>query len=94
MRIVWLGLILMLGINGAPAHDWYDFECCADKDCEETTAVIEIRGGYFVVETREWFGPRDPKVRRSRDQDYHRCRMTDNEGLARTRCLYVPQPGF
>ena len=93
MRITATVFALLALCSTGNAHDWYDFECCADKDCEETTKVIEIRGGYLIVETKEWIGPRDPKVRLSKDQDFHRCRMGEAKSSS-TRCLYVPQPSF
>lgn len=94
MRIATTTVILLGLMVPASSHSWYDGNCCSDQDCEPTTKVIELRSGFFVVETREWFGPRDPKVRLSKDQDFHRCRMTGDDGMQKTRCLYVPQPSF
>lgn len=73
------------------AHSWYDGDCCSEADCTKSSEVEELKGGYWIKETQEFVSEKDPRVRWSKDQDFHVCRPASWDHV---RCLYRPQPGF
>jgi len=95
--MMWACLILILiaiGINAASAHEWYDYECCSDKDCRAVIpgdALKVNKQGYVIYGTLIKFD--DKRIRKSKDQDFHVCTVVDEIGHPYVRCLYEPTTG-
>lgn len=103
------GLLLASSVvfAGARAHEalptatqpmgWsYGWECCSAFDCSQVhnEEIREGRGGYTVVKTGEVIPYGDARIKRSRDEFYHRCTPGGNVDAPRSLCLYVPDRGF
>ena len=100
--IIWLGLFRFAD---AFAHDWYDQDCCNNRDCREAhpDEVVERDGGYWIESSQEHFAYDNPRVRpMSPDGKYHVCQWKEvrhygqnfsTVGKVYTRCLYTPSPG-
>ena len=81
----------------AQPHGWsYGFECCSLKDCwqEPSSAIRETPAGYLVVGTGEVIPYQDRRVKRSRDEFYHRCAQAGNRKWTNSICLYAPDRSF
>jgi hypothetical protein len=91
---LWSVLIILFiagWVNGARAHSWYPYECCAGNDCAPVKSefVKEQSGGFvFTIhpnshpmakgwpEARQFFVPyRDLKA--SPDGEWHLCIVAD-----------------
>ena len=86
---------IVILLNKAVAHDWYDRECCSNKDCYPLPedAYLEERenGSYYA----KWISPLNGKViegivqrqnvRDTRDGRIHGCERS----YAEPRCLYI-----
>jgi hypothetical protein len=71
----------------AKAHNWYDWDCCHERDCFEVARedVVEIEGGWKYLPTGNEF--KDPKkIRLSRDGKFHVCIMGTT-----SMCIYIEQ---
>lgn len=92
---------------GAYAHDapptptqplgWaYGWECCSNQDCAPVaeSAIGETSEGYVIQRTGEVIAYNDKRIKRSRDEFYHRCAPAGNMDSPRSLCLYVPDRGF
>ena len=79
-----------------PIHSWYPKECCMQLDCAPIDANLIKRTstGWYVVESRETLGFKDPRVRPSPDKHFHRCMEEFWEPDSKTRCLFVPKLGM
>lgn len=79
-----------------PVHSWYPKECCMQLDCAPINANLIKRTstGWYLVESRETLGFKDPRVRPSPDQDFHRCMEEFWEPDSKTLCLFVPRLGI
>lgn len=91
-------------VDRALAHEWYDYECCDNRDCYElrdgsvTVTPMGYRVDYvsrdgFRVQMLINFG--DKRIRQSRDQHFHTCEGFVYQGAEAPtgrwiRCLYVP----
>jgi len=86
-----LPLALLLFVSPAMAHDWYDADCCHNRDCHALAdgAVTATSKGWLIRETGELIPFGDARERRSQDSHFHRCEPK----AGRTRCLYVPPFG-
>lgn len=90
-------LCLFAYVPKALPHDWYEYQCCSDKDCRPIPfeAVTITKDGYRVPSGEVIpFGSR--KIRPTPPEDpqqrYHWCTVAgSNKGG--TLCLYVPQGG-
>jgi len=93
----WRRLALMVLFACAPTivsgHNWYDADCCSDKDCFPAANVVyysydhsytaDVHGRHVRV------GPEVKKLP-SRDGGYHAC-LRDRPGMpVRVKCWYVP----
>lgn len=82
--------LLMLS-SPALAHDWYDVDCCHDRDCYALAdgSVTATSRGWLIRATGEIIPFGDARERRSRDSRFHMCQPKPGH----TRCLYVPPFG-
>lgn len=100
-------LSLLLFVYQARAHDaiptaaqplgWaYGYECCSALDCSQSAPadVSEIAAGYYIRRTGEIIPYLDYRIKRSRDEYYHRCTHAANLDDPKSICLYVPDRGF
>jgi hypothetical protein len=103
---VWL-LTSALLASGAYAHEapksvsqplgWtYGWECCSIRDCApvEKSGIGETSAGYVIRQTGEVIAYGDTRIKRSKDELYHRCTPAGDMDAARSICLYVPDRGF
>jgi hypothetical protein len=93
-------LTLMLQ-GGAAAHQapagWsYGVECCSSLDCFQAPPgdVTETPLGYRIRSTGELILYTDSRIKRSRDEFFHRCSPGGDATSKRSICLYVPDRGF
>ena len=92
-------LVIIGGIvSQARSHDWYDQECCSDKDCApvEEVKFFQDEAGNASVSVRTKFGFAEGQlkhisIRPSKDDEYHACIITYHAAFI--RCLYVPAGG-
>ena len=94
-------IVSLLLVTSATAHDaplgWrYGAECCSTIDCwqEKDGAIKETPNGYRVVATGELIPYRDTRIKRSKDQFFHRCTTTGAPSIDHSICLYVPDRDF
>lgn len=80
-------------VSNAPAHSWYDAECCNDKDCEPMEAdYLPVENGQYLLPNGERVAINN--VRPSLDGRYHWCRIqTLIRPQHKLACLYVPSNG-
>lgn len=80
----------------APLGWSYGYECCSSTDCARAPAgdISTVEGGYRINSTGEVIPYNDRRIKRSRDEFYHRCAIGGNFKLDRSLCLYVPDQGF
>jgi hypothetical protein len=80
----------------APLGWEYDIECCSMTNCweEGPEAVVETARGYRVIASGELILYGDKRIKKSKDQFFHRCTATGFPTLGLTICLYVPPKSF
>jgi hypothetical protein len=85
----------------ADAHDapsgWtYGWECCSSMDCSQQAAasISEGSDGYTIKETGEVISYDDKRIKRSKDEYFHRCTHNADPKDPHSICLYVPDRGF
>ena len=100
---IWLAIVLVvvaffLLVNYAFGHDWYDNECCNDKDCspvdysevqEHSDGSITFRHCHFPASSH--------RIRKSKDGEWHVCIAPlgpDNNSTGYCYCVYKPAPMF
>jgi hypothetical protein len=90
-------IIALLFAAPAFAHDaplgWaYGAECCSMRDCwqEKDGAIEETPNGYRVVLTGELIAYGDKRIKKSKDEFFHRCTAAAYPTARRSICLYVP----
>lgn len=102
-----IGLALLI-VDPAYPHDalptasqpqgWsYGYECCHSLDCSRVEGPADITTtpeGYRIERTGEVIGYQDRRIKRSRDEYYHRCTPGGNLDAPRSLCLYVPDMAF
>ena len=79
---------LMLGVQYARAHSWFDPWCCNGDDCKPIDAneVREMPDGYHY---REWvITYKDARV--SLDREFYACEYPKGT----MRCFYAPIKGM
>lgn len=90
-------LALLLSTKPAPAHDWYPYECCSDRDCRPLE-WSEVRTGPdgFMLPNGETMGFADRRIRPTPPEDpqqrFHLCTVA-GDPKGRALCLFVPQGG-
>jgi hypothetical protein len=98
-----LGLMLTIGraheatdVAGQPLGWVYGYECCSGVDCSVSgdNAISEMPEGYRVELTGEIIPYGDKRIKRSRDEFFHRCTPGGIATAPRSICLYVPDRGF
>lgn len=74
----------------------YGWECCNMMDCfqEVTSNIEELPEGYRVVSTGEIILYQDKRIKRSKDEFFHRCSHGGAKDDPKSICLYVPDKGF
>lgn len=74
----------------------YGWECCNLMDCfqEDTSNVEELPEGYRVISTGEVIGYADKRLKKSKDEFFHRCSHGGKKDDPKSICLYVPNKGF
>jgi hypothetical protein len=74
----------------------YGIECCSNKDCARSKAgeITTTDKGFRVNSTGEIIPYNDRRIKRSRDEYYHRCAPAGDFTRDRSLCLYVPDFGF
>jgi hypothetical protein len=99
----WLlaGALAAMPHGGAFAHQapagWsYGVECCSSLDCFQAPPgeIAETPLGYRVRSTGELIPYADSRIKRSRDEFFHRCSPGGDARAKRSICLYVPDRGF
>jgi hypothetical protein len=83
--------------TGANPTGWtYGWDCCSATDCEQVqqSSIGETPDGYLVRRTGEVIGYADKRIKRSKDEHFHRCTPGGNVDALRSICLYVPNRGF
>ena len=102
--IVLVLYFITASIGQGIADELYDFDCFPDDDRQviDTGAVILLAAGYYGTELDELVRFDDPRVRMSRDGQYHVCTRTSAtpdlspteinqiRGTRVVKCLYVP----
>ncbi|CAN7492138.1 hypothetical protein LJR231_003443 [Phyllobacterium sp. LjRoot231] len=80
----------------APTGWTYGLECCSNKDCwqEKEGAITETPNGYKVVLTNELILYNDKRIKKSKDEFFHRCTLSGDPNAGRSLCLYVPNKGY
>lgn len=99
--------IVSISANRAYPHDaiptataplgWqYDYSCCSTLDCSQVQhgGVKVVKEGYQVAITGEVIPWSDKRIKRSKDEFYHRCTPGGKADAPRSLCLYVPDTGF
>lgn len=83
--------IFLLLCTSASAHDFYDRECCSNRDCAPVASwrVKPLVDGWHVDRT-DVVPYLSPKVRSAPDGKYHICRNPFSKKLL---CIYVPPHG-
>lgn len=88
-----LVILATTGALPAHAHDFYDQFCCTGWDCRPAPdgSVKWTPAGWSVSTTHEVVPFDDPRIRFTpKDQpQFHLCQVP---GVAKLRCLYVPEP--
>lgn len=100
-------LLCFFMASTAQAHDaiptatqplgWtYDYSCCNTMDCSQAVdGLIKVtKEGYQVATTGEVIPWTDKRLKRSKDEFYHRCTPGGKADAPRSLCLYVPDTGF
>jgi hypothetical protein len=94
------GMIGLLAVYKAAAHEWYPLTCCSGKDCMPVPpeAVRVTPDGYVIAKTGELlpWGDRRIKFTPPEQEDgkgYHWCRRLAGPNKDQTICLFVPQGG-
>jgi hypothetical protein len=89
---LWLALMAWVGMTiGAMAHDWYDADCCSNRDCEPVPCEEMAEGKEGV----HWDGMVFTTVRPSKDSKCHVCVMQWNrlggDTGRKPLCAYIQQ---
>ena len=65
-------------------------------DCSQVqqSSIDATSEGYVIRRTGEVIAYGDKRIKRSKDEHYHRCTPGGNEDAKRSICLYVPDLGF
>jgi len=73
----------------ANAHDWYDFECCSERDCAPVIYSLRLPNGDLKVSTKNGFGivTKETKKKSSSDNEEHACMLPNSQ---RVICFYEP----
>lgn len=98
----WILALLFL-TSPALAHEWYDYDCCDNRDCyqlRDGSVKVTPMGYQLDYVSRDGFHVRRlinygaAVVRTSQDQHYHACEAFVYKGDKIVdkfvRCLYVP----
>lgn len=74
----------------------YGMECCSVRDCTDVPAgeIVSTPEGWRVNSTGEVIAYNDKRIKRSRDENFHRCAAAGDMTLKRSICIYVPDQGF
>lgn len=74
----------------------YGWDCCSAQDCGRVDdgGISETSAGYVVKRTGELISYSDKRLRRSKDEFFHRCAKNGNMDEPKSICLYVPDRGF
>lgn len=83
-------------VNGQPLGWSYGWECCSGMDCSVSgdRDISETPEGYRIEITGEIIPYGDKRIKRSRDEFFHRCTPGGVATAPRSICLYVPDRGF
>lgn len=105
--VIGVGAAILLGVQNAYPHEalpsstaplgWsYGWECCHLKDCRRAASgeVVADKDGYRIASTGEIIPYNDKRIKRSRDEFYHRCSPGGNFDSPKSICLYVPDQSF
>ena len=81
--------------NKVPMGWAYGFECCSMKDCKDMPAgeITSTPQGWRVNSTEEVIPYNDKRIKKSQDENFHRCAIAGNFESKRSLCLYVPNFG-
>lgn len=106
-RLILTAALAALMGGTAMAHDaiptatqplgWtYDYSCCSTMDCSEVkdSAVKVTKEGYQIAATGEVIPWTDKRIKRSKDEYYHRCTPGGKVDAPLSLCLYVPDRGL
>ena len=105
MQKVWFVVVsCWLSAAEASAETLYDFACCPNDDCKNSGAdqITRQANGWHVAGLDQVIGFDDPRIRISRDGQFHVCTrstatpemswsLVDQLSGERTlKCLYIP----
>lgn len=99
MRTWYLACGLSFGLAICPplagAHEFYELDCCSDKDCAPyPTEHVTVEPGGYRLHTGELIGYHDPRIRQSPDGHFHLCAISLSPGEnPLVRCFYIPPIG-
>jgi hypothetical protein len=81
--------LLLLLVSKANAHDWYDNECCSERDCAPVTNSLRLPNGDLKVTTKQGTGivSKNTNRKASKDSEEHACMLPNSE---RVICFYQP----
>lgn len=107
LAITGIAAVVGLMMTQAQAHEappsktqplgWtYGWECCSNMDCsqQQQSSISEGPDGYTVKETGEVISYGDKRIKRSKDEFYHRCTHGGDPKDPKSICLYVPDRGL
>ena len=100
--VVFVVVVLFSFTNLLFAHEWYDKNCCDDRDCKPSPegSVKVTQQGYLVYPQNGLERPvlvpfRDERIKGSADNGYHTCVVSSEMSKdGWIRCLYVPPVAF
>lgn len=94
--LLWLTARNVAYGHEAPMGWSYGAECCSSADCSQRPEgeISTVEGGYRVNTTGEIIPYSDYRIKRSRDEFYHRCAAGGDMSAKHSICLYVPDQGF
>jgi len=74
----------------------YDPSCCSIRDCAPMPPgeIVATEQGWRVESTGEVIPYTSSKIKRSRDDLFHRCAISGDFTRKTSLCLYVPDMGF
>lgn len=84
------GILLLVGIGAAHAHDYYAADCCSDRDCHVIDrARVRVTPQGYLLDGEHLFIFGDSAIRLAPEDAYSTCEPIQG---VRPKCLYVP-PG-
>jgi hypothetical protein len=84
-----IGLAVMW-ISPVNGHNWYDPECCSDRDCFPVPGKQLADGRYLFLVLDIEYIKTEAEIRPSRDENFHACQPAHKKEPV---CFYAPRAG-